>query len=172
MIVVSDASPLISLAAIGQLEVLRRLYNRVIIPDAVYREIVGGDPGLPGASEVKALEWIAAQAVRNDALVRALLVELDRGEAEAIALAVEIQAGLVLIDERRARAAASRLGLNVVGVLGVLVEAKQKALMPQLKPVLDALITQAGFWMSPELYERILQTVGERLDPPTSAKRP
>ena len=95
-------------------------------------------------------------------VVRALQGELDRGEAAAIALAVERQADMVLIDERRARAVAIRLGLNVVGVLGVLVEAKHKALIPQLKPILDALITRAGFWVSIQLYERILQTVGER----------
>jgi predicted nucleic acid-binding protein len=69
---------------------------------------------------------------------------------------------MVLIDERRARAVATRLGLNVVGVLGGLVEAKHKALIPQLKPILDDLITRAGFWVSAQLYERVLQAVGER----------
>jgi uncharacterized protein len=53
------------------------------------------------------------------------------------------------------------MGLNVIGVLGVLVEAKHKALVPLLKPILDALITQAGFWVSQQLYERVLQVVGE-----------
>lgn len=95
-------------------------------------------------------------------VVRALQGELDHGEAVALALAVELQADVVLIDERRARAVASRLGLNVVGVLGVLVEAKHKALVPLLKPVLDDLITRAGFWVSSRLYERVLQAVGER----------
>ena len=88
--------------------------------------------------------------------------ELDRGEAAVLALAVERQADVVLIDERRARAVATRLGLNVVGVLGVLVEAKHKALVPHLKPILDDLITRAGFWVSAQLYERVLQVVGER----------
>jgi len=69
---------------------------------------------------------------------------------------------MVLIDERRARAVATRLGLNGVGVLGVLVEAKPKALISQLKPILDDLITRAGFWVSAQLYERVLQAVGER----------
>ncbi len=75
---------------------------------------------------------------------------------------MERQADVVLIDERRARAVATRLGLNVVGVLGVLVEAKHKALIPDLKPILDDLITRAGFWVSVQLYERVLQAVGER----------
>jgi predicted nucleic acid-binding protein len=160
VIVVSDASPLISLAVVRHLDVLQHLYERVIVPEAVYREITGS-AGLPGATEIQGLEWIASQPVQNDIVVRALQGELDRGEAEAIALAVELQAGLVLIDERRARAVAIRMGLNVVGVLGVLVEAKRKALIPRLKPVLDALIAQAGFWVSQQLYGRALHAVGE-----------
>jgi len=110
---------------------------------------------------IQELHWIVSQPVQNDAMVRALQGELDHGEAEAIALAVELQAGLILIDERRARAIAARMGLNVVGVLGVLVEAKHKALVPLLKPILDSLIAQAGFWVSQQLYERVLQVVGE-----------
>ena len=160
MIVVSDASPLISLAVVGCLDVLRSLYERVIIPEAVYQEITGV-PGLPGALTIQELEWIVSQPVQNETIVRALQGELDYGEAEALALAVELQADLILIDERRARAIAARMGLSVVGVLGVLVEAKHKALVPLLKPILDALITQAGFWVSQHLYERVLHVVGE-----------
>ena len=131
MIVVSDASPLISLAVTGHLELLKNLYGQVLIPEAVYQELTDSDPGLPGTIEVQTLEWIVSHPVTNVIVVRALQGELDHGEAEAIALAVEVQAELVLIDERRARAVATRLGLNVVGVLGVLVEAKHKALIPR-----------------------------------------
>jgi predicted nucleic acid-binding protein len=162
VIVVSDASPLISLAVVGFLDVLQSLYGRVIIPEAVYQEVTGDVPALPGALAIQELQWIVSQPVQNDAMVRALQDELDHGEAEAIALAVELQADLILIDERRARAIAARMGLNVVGVLGVLVEAKHKALVPLLQPILDSLIAQAGFWVSQQLYERVLQVVGER----------
>jgi predicted nucleic acid-binding protein len=162
VIVVSDASPFISLAMTGHLELLKHLYQQVFIPDAVYQELTGNDVERPGAVEVQTLEWIIVQPVQNAMVMRALQGELDRGEAAAIALAVERQADMVLIDERRARAVATRLGLNVVGVLGVLVEAKHKALISQLKPILDDLITRAGFWVSAQLYERVLQAVGER----------
>jgi hypothetical protein len=161
VIVVSDASPLIGLAMTGHLELLKHLYERVIIPEAVYQELTGSDAELPGASEVRTLEWIISQPVQNEVVVHALEGELDHGEATAIALAVELQADLVLIDERRARRAATRLGLNVLGVLGILVEAKHKALIPRLKPILDDLITRVGFRVSSQLYERVLQTVGE-----------
>jgi predicted nucleic acid-binding protein len=161
VIVVSDASPLISLTVIGHLELLKHLYERVLIPEAVYQEITGSDAEIPGASEVRTLEWIISQPVQNEMVVRALQSELDHGEAAAIALAVERQADLILIDERRARAVAARLGLNVVGVLGVLVEAKHKDLVPRLQPVLDDLITRAGFWVSAQSYARVLQAAGE-----------
>ena len=89
---------------------LQSLYGRVIIPEAVYQEVTGGVPGLPGAWATQELHWIVSQPVQNDAMVRALQGELDHGEAEAITLAVELQAGLILIDERRARAIAARMG--------------------------------------------------------------
>lgn len=146
----------------GHLELLKHLYQQVLIPEAVYQELTENDIERPGAVEVQTLEWIIAHPVQNEIVVRALQGEVDRGEAAAIALAVERQADMVLIDERRARAVATRLGLNVVGVLGVLVEAKHKALISQLKPILDDLITRAGFWVSAQLYERVLQAVGER----------
>ena len=161
MIVVSDASPLISLAVSGHLDIFKHFYERVIIPEAVSQGLTGDDAELPGASEVRTLTWIISQRVQNKIVMRALQGELDHGEAAAIALAVERQADVVLIDKRRARAVAARLGLNVVEVLGVLVEAKHKGLVPRLKPVLDDLITRAGFWVSSQLYERVLQAVGE-----------
>ena len=75
MIVVSDASPLISLAVVGFLDVLRSLYGRVIIPEAVYQEIPGGIPELPGALAIQELEWIVSRPVQNDTIVCALQSE-------------------------------------------------------------------------------------------------
>jgi predicted nucleic acid-binding protein len=88
-------------------------------------------------------------------------IELDRGEAEAIALAAELSADLLLLDERRARRIASRLGLRYIGVLGVLLDAKNRGDLTAVKPVLEALITQAGFWVSTDLYARVIEASGE-----------
>lgn len=128
MIVVSDTSAITTLAAINHLTLLPLLYGQVIIPEAVYRELVDIDPPVPGTIEVQTVSWLEVQPVVNREVVERLQgdVRLDPGESEAIALALELEADLLLIDERRGRAEADRLGIKITGLLGILVEAKQK----------------------------------------------
>lgn len=164
MIVVSDTSPINNLAAIGALDLLKELYGTVVIPEAVYQELTDPDFPVAGATEVQTLEWIQTQAVSNRVLIEALSSELDPGESEAIALALEIKADQVLIDERRGRLVAARLDLRYTGILGVLVEAKAQELIVAVKPLLDALMSQAGFWIAKPLYESVLVFVEEAGD--------
>ncbi|MEH2232185.1 MAG: DUF3368 domain-containing protein [Nostoc sp.] len=161
MIIVSDTSPINNLAAINHLHLLQQLYGTVLIPEAVYRELT--DPNFPvaGAIEVQTFIWIQTRPVQDRTLVEALSNELDIGEAEAIALALEMKADQVLIDERRGRMIAARLNLGYTGILGILVEAKSQRLISAVKPLLDALINQAGFWVAEPLYNRVLQLVDE-----------
>ncbi|MDZ7992105.1 MAG: DUF3368 domain-containing protein [Nostoc sp. EfeVER01] len=161
MIIVSDTSPINNLAAINHLHLLQQLYGTVLIPEAVYRELT--DPNFPvaGAIEVQTFIWIQTRPVQDRTLVEALSNELDIGEAEAIALALEMKADQVLIDERRGRMIAARLNLGYTGILGILVEAKSQRLISAVKPLLDALINQAGFWVAEPLYKRVLQFVDE-----------
>ena len=161
MIVVCDASPIIGLSSVGQLDLLRQLYQGIVIPEAVAREVAAGW-GRSGSEDVLRVDWIKIEKVGDSVLRRALDGELDSGEAEAIALAVEIKAEILLIDERRARKVAQRLGIAVVGVLGVLLEAKKKGLIPKVHPILDSLLEDAGFRIHPDLYQRILEAAGER----------
>jgi predicted nucleic acid-binding protein len=161
MIVVSNTSPITNLALVGQIDLLQQLYSGICIPQAVSQEIAVIAPRLAGTTDLLNLNWIQTRQVTNHTLVDSLRLELDDGEAEAIALAVELNADLVLLDERRGRAAASRLGIKCVGLLGALVEAKYISLIPTIKPILDDLIVGAGFWISQGLYEHVLQTVGE-----------
>lgn len=159
--IVSDTSPINNLAAINYLHLLHQLYGTVVIPEAVYRELT--DPNFPvaGATEVQTFDWIQTRAIKDRTLVEALSNELDIGEAEAIVLAVEMQADQVLIDERRGRLIATRLNLRHVGILGILVEAKSQGLIAEVKPLLAALINQAGFWVAEPLYNGVLQLVNE-----------
>jgi predicted nucleic acid-binding protein len=117
--------------------------------------------GRPGAVEVQALDWIACRDVGDPNVVTALESKLDRGEAEAIALAAELHADLLLMDERLGRAEASRFGLRFIGVLGALVEAKGEGLLPRIEPILDELEQNAGFRVSEALRARVLQAAGE-----------
>ena len=161
MIVVSDISPIINLAAVGQIQLLQKLFQKIVIPQAVYKEIAIVGSGLPGSKEVDVLSWIECVEVDNWPLVKMLRKELDEGEAEAIALAVVNNADLLLLDERIGREVASRLGIQFIGVLGIIIHAKQNGHLDKVKPLLDELIVKAGFWMSPSLYNYILTKAGE-----------
>ena len=161
MIVVCNATPVIALAAVGRLELLRAVYGEINIPDAVFHEVAVTGAGEPGAREITEASWIKRHTVRNTALISALALELDAGEAEAIALALDLTAGLILLDERRGRHAAARLGLNVAGTLGVLIAAKDRGLLGSVRPVLDELRVRAGFWIGDELHSAVLKIAGE-----------
>ncbi|HDN65742.1 MAG TPA: DUF3368 domain-containing protein [Methanosarcinales archaeon] len=161
MSVVSNASPLINLARIGKLGLLRQLYGELFIPEAVWHEVVIEGVGLPGAVEVKAATWIKVQSVTNPLLVRALRQELDAGESEAIVLALEMESELLLMDERLGREVARHLGLRYMGLIGVLVEAKHKGMLSAVRHHLDELRNVAGFHIRDALYVRVLQDEGE-----------
>ncbi len=161
MIVVSDSSPIISLSMIGQLELLRELYQEIILPQAVYQEIVEEGRHRPGFSEVLEADWIITRSISSESLSKVLALNLGKGEAEAITLASDVHAELLLMDERKGRRVAFKLGIDVVGILGVLVEAKHKSLITLIKPMLDELLHEAGFRMSQTLYDKVLETVGE-----------
>ncbi|SFM80395.1 DUF3368 domain-containing protein [Thermodesulforhabdus norvegica] len=161
--VVCNSSVLIALSAIGQLDVLQKRCEgtKLMIPKAVWREVVEEGKGEPGAQEVATADWIEVEEVRNRAVGEVLLAQLDHGEAEVIALAQEKGAALVLLDEKEARELAERLGLKVLGTVGLLIWAKQAGLIRSVHEQLDALQEKAGFRISPELYQRVLKEAGE-----------
>lgn len=161
MSAVSNSSPLISLARIGQLGLLRQLHGEMVIPDAVWREVVIAGAGQPGADDVRTATWIQRQSVVDQQLVWALRQELGSGEAEAIVLSLETGVGLLLMDERLGRATARHLGLRCVGLVGLLTEAKRRGLINEVRPYLDAPRTRAGFHIGDELQERVLRDEGE-----------
>lgn len=152
-LVVSDSTVLIALSSLGILEILKHLYGRIIISEAVYKELVKGE-GKPG-SEIGSINWIEVRTLAPQ-FKKYLEFDLDEGEAETIALSEEIGADLVLIDEYWARKIAEYKGLKYTGTLGVILKAKRKGLIKELKSFLNELVNR-GFWMSAELYDAVLK---------------
>jgi predicted nucleic acid-binding protein len=160
MIVVSNTSPILNLAAIGRLEILRALFGTVSIPPAVRAEFEEASAGLPESGRALPL-WIEDAPSPPREVVIPLSAFLHPGEAESIASAAELKAGLLLMDERRGRQMARDMGLTVMGLLGVLAAAKLRGFVPLVKPVLDDLVKRAGFWVSSDLYAAVLAQAGE-----------
>lgn len=158
MIVVSDTSPITNLIQIGKLDLLKQIFGEIIIPQKVFEELSIYEEHKDILTQQ---DWIKIEAVNNKALVSQLEEKLDAGEAEAIILAQELNAQFLIIDERKGREIASQFGLNIVGLLGVLIQGKKKGYLNELKPILNHLINEIGFRVSVELYKRILQEVNE-----------
>ncbi len=163
MTVVSNTSPLSNLSAIGHIELLAQIYGRITIPTAVANELASAAPEDLGVREVPNLAWIEIRPVANQSLVEHLVSDrqIHIGEAEAIALAVELNADRLIIDERLGRREANRLGIPIVGILGILVAAKNRGLISAVRPLMDELIAQADFRVAPQLYTEILVMAGE-----------
>jgi predicted nucleic acid-binding protein len=159
--IVCNTGPLIALAMVGHLDVLAKLYRRVLIPEAVLREAVSAGSGRIGAAEVESASWL--ERVSGDLPLEPLLIqELGPGESEVIAAAHQLRARLVLIDERRARRIAEQAyGLRVKGSAGILVAAKKAGLIPVIQPLLESMRAQ-GYRLSQRLIDRALLEAGER----------
>jgi predicted nucleic acid-binding protein len=164
VIVVSDTSPLTSLAQIGSLDLLERLFSRVLIPQAVADELRFGEAEGCHPHFLGAVSWIEVRPVKDKAAVDLLMGELGPGEAEAIVLAQEMGIDIVLIDEKSGRRIALERGLRPTGILGVLLSAKQAGLVAEVKPLLDDLRSRAGFWVGDDLYRGVLAQAQENPD--------
>lgn len=161
MVIISDSSPLILLARIGLLSLLQELFQEVIIPQEVYEEVVLQGEDRPGSREVKEASWIKVERVRNPELIEKYSYQgLSRKDAAVIALAQEKRAAAVLMDEQRGRTVCRGAGLEVIGTGALLVRAKEKGLILEVKSALDRLIEQ-GFRLTSELYETLLKEAGE-----------
>jgi uncharacterized protein len=161
MIVVSNTSPLTNLVAIGQFDLLRQLYGEVQIAAGVLGELQARGRHWPGYDETMRASWVKQHTTHNHDIIAVLLRDLDQGEAETLALAVELGAELVLMDERDGRRFAQRLNLRPVGVVGILLEAKKGGLLNIIRPCLDALRHDAGFYITDSLYKLVLDLAGE-----------
>ena len=163
MLTVSNTSPISNLASIGHLELIKSQFTAVWIPDAVAAELAAHpDPAAQSAIQSAIRQqWIKVGTPEDSALLRVLLLQLHRGEAETIALATDLKADMVLIDEQEARQLASKTGLAVTGVLGILLRAKRTGGIAAVKPAIGLLRSKAHFFVSLPLEAAVLAAAGE-----------
>ncbi|MBS3816807.1 MAG: DUF3368 domain-containing protein [Candidatus Thermoplasmatota archaeon] len=154
--VVSNSSPLIHLSKIDLLPILDELFDEIIVPEAVYEECVvqGGDRD--DATTIEKTDWIKIKSIEKENLhlKRAFLKDVDEGESEAIVLALQESADLILLDEYDARELARNHDLNITGVIGILLEAKSLGKLENAKNHLENL-SESGFWIDDELYKKV-----------------
>jgi uncharacterized protein len=166
-VVVSDTSPVRCLSHVGQLDVLPALFGEVLVPPAVVQELAN-PRGRFAPLDVGMMPQLRVRRPADAGRVAQFAADamLHPGESEALALAIEVGAAAVLIDEAVGRAAALRAGLTPIGVAGVLLRAKQNSLLPAVGPILDQIVSELRFFVAPELREYVLRQAGEWKDRP------
>jgi predicted nucleic acid-binding protein len=158
---VSNSSPIIHLAKIDQLDLLLDFFGELVIPQAVYEECITEGKEHPEVAKIKQASWLRVVQVANQNLIKLLNAQVDRGEAEAIALALETQASLILLDDSDAREKARLYHLKMTGILGILLRARKSGKIASLSAKLDAL-RNTGFRLSIGLTDRLLREAGEK----------
>lgn len=156
--VISNTTPILSLLKINQLILLKELYGSLVVPSAVYYEIERGRDW-PYYVDLSKIEWIEVREVQNQESLN-YFFDLDRGEAEVLVLAKEIDAELVILDENLGRRYAKQLQLNLTGTIGVLLRSKRKGLVSSVKDLLLEL-KDKGVWLSPSLIDQVTKLAGE-----------
>lgn len=156
---IADSGPLICLVRINQLELLPRLFAKIIVPPEVWDEVTVRGKDHPGAYEVGQVTWLTIQAP-DPQLVKPLSILVDTGEAQAIALAQTTDDCTILLDDARARKIAHRLNIKQIGTIGLLLRAKRRGLVETIRPHIDALV-ENGIYIRKELIDAVLKDAGE-----------
>ncbi|MDS3860139.1 DUF3368 domain-containing protein [Thermosynechococcaceae cyanobacterium BACA0444] len=161
MIIVSNTSPISNLAKVGKLSLIQEIYGSILISTAVYEELLDERAGEKIVTAVQSASFLEVCSVQNQKLVAELRTYINIGEVEAIALAVEVKANRLLINERLGRQAAKDFELKITGVLGILLLAKRQNLIRAVKPIVDELKSEANFRINSQLYIDVLNEAGE-----------
>ncbi len=161
MIIVSDTSPVSNLILIERLDILQKLFSGIIVPPAVDAEIRALKQFGKDLSKYENAEWIEIVFPRNQQKLQTFKNKLDEGEAQAIVVALETNCDLLLMDERIGTSVARQEGLMTIGLVGVLIKAKEEKTIERVGEVLSELKNQAGFWIGEKLERKILEEIGE-----------
>lgn len=161
MIGVADTSPISALSRIGKVDLLAKTFSTLWIPPEVATELDDGRRLIGDWRAAAYSAGIRIQPVRNQTLQQRLAQTLHLGESAAIALASEIPATILVIDELEGRQAARRLGLTVTGTLGLVVSAKRRGVLPAARPVIEQLRQRGGLWLSEAIVQHALTLAEE-----------
>ena len=156
--VIVNSTPVIGLANIGKLDVLRQMYGTITIPQAVFDEIKS--PSVQRQVNANR-DWIVVEQINDASQKQMYRAKLHAGEVEVMILAQEKKADLVILDDNAAKKTAKFLGLRVIGTLGILVLAKKRGYIKEVSPVLDAL-KRDGFFVSDDLCDLVLRQADEK----------
>jgi len=159
LMVISNTSPIFYLHRLGQLELLRKLYQSIIIPEGVIEELKVGKMQGEDVPDIPKYKWIEIQAVQVPEVV-SLIMDLGMGEAQVLALAIENPGSLIILDDRLAREIASSRNMRVTGTAGVILKAKQGGYIRSVRPIFESL-KQLDFWISDVLMDNIIRMAGE-----------
>jgi predicted nucleic acid-binding protein len=158
--VVVNTTPLIALSHIGQLDILKKMYGEILIPNAVYNELSAKPDSICKIEVDNSKDWIRVEEIKNQMAKSMYKTQLHEGEVEVMILSQEVNADLVIIDDANAKKHAKYLKLPVTGTLGVLIKAKQNGYIDKLKPMLQMMI-ENGIYISQDLVKLCLKQVGE-----------
>ncbi len=142
--VVSNTTPILSFIKLNRLDILRTIYKEITIPEAVYKELEEGRHKY--YLNISKENWIKISKVSNKNLVEKFEEILDAGEAEAITLALELKANLLLMDEKLGRRIAEEQGLKISGTIGILLKAKEEGIISEVKPLIYELIKKGNYY--------------------------
>ena len=159
MIIISDTSPLVCLLHLNHINLLKDLFVNVIIPTAVFNELVKAK--IINENFLLSNSFIQVVAPVDKKKVEELMLILDEGESEAIVLSLELKTELLLIDEAPGREIARQYGIPIKGILGVLLLAKEKSLINEVKPLIERLQTEINFRINNNLLQKILIEANE-----------
>lgn len=159
MLVISDTTTITNLLKIDLLDIVKKIYQEILIPQAVYEEL----SKLPYQKTIiDRAEWIKVKSIKNTSLVLKLKDRLDAGESEAIVLALELKSDILIVDENAGRRVAKEFGLNIIGLLGILIGAKKRGHIKLVKPHMVNLVENHGFRISESVYNQVLKLAKEK----------
>lgn len=163
MPVVSNTSPIWNLASLERLDLLHDQFPDVRIPQDVLNELqVGYEyPEMARIQQAIDAQWLTVESITNSHVQQSLMLDIDRGEAAAIALALELGMTRIVMDEADGRATAKAMGLQPIGVLGILLRAKHEGKILSLSDEMSRLRHDAGFFIAESLFQRLRREAGE-----------